>query len=105
VSLTERGDSESIERHPDFRLFACMNPPTDFGKKDLPPAIRSRFNELYVADIDDREDLEVIVCSFLDKSHSLKVPVDRIVELYVQARGLAKSRYDSHFSNHPNRPN
>jgi midasin len=42
LSLTERGDTEAIVRHPEFRLFACMNPPTDFGKKDLPPAIRYR---------------------------------------------------------------
>ncbi|CAH1798613.1 unnamed protein product, partial [Owenia fusiformis] len=31
--LLERGDTEPIERHPDFRLFACMNPATDVGKK------------------------------------------------------------------------
>lgn len=30
-------------RHEDFRLFACMNPATDVGKKDLPPGIRNRF--------------------------------------------------------------
>jgi len=42
VVLTERGDILPVERHPDFRLFACMNPPTDVGKKDLPDALRSR---------------------------------------------------------------
>lgn len=36
-------DTEPIERHPDFRLFACMNPATDVGKKDLPPGIRNRY--------------------------------------------------------------
>jgi len=30
-------------RHEDFRLFTCMNPATDVGKKDLPPGIRNRF--------------------------------------------------------------
>ena len=30
-------------RHPDFRLFACMNPATDVGKKDLSPGIRNRY--------------------------------------------------------------
>jgi len=29
-------------RHEDFRLFACMNPATDVGKKDLPPGVRNR---------------------------------------------------------------
>ena len=25
-----------VPRHPSFRVFAAMNPPTDFGKKELP---------------------------------------------------------------------
>jgi midasin (ATPase involved in ribosome maturation) len=43
VHLLERGDQKPIERHPDFRLFACMNPATDVGKKDLPAGLRNRF--------------------------------------------------------------
>ena len=31
-----------IEKHPDFRVFACMNPATDVGKKDLPVGLRNR---------------------------------------------------------------
>lgn len=27
--LTERGDVEAVTRHPNFRLFGCMNPPND----------------------------------------------------------------------------
>ena len=46
--LTESGSIERIEAHPDFRVFAAMNPATDVGKKDLPPGIRSRFTELFV---------------------------------------------------------
>ena len=37
LSLTESGDIEVIKPHENFRLFACMNPPTDVGKRDLPP--------------------------------------------------------------------
>ncbi len=29
--VTERGDASSIPRHPNFRLFAAMNPATDAG--------------------------------------------------------------------------
>ena len=36
-------DAEPIRRHEDFRLFACMNPATDVGKKDLPFGIRNRY--------------------------------------------------------------
>ena len=33
LSISERGDIEPIPRHPNFRVFACMNPPNDVGKK------------------------------------------------------------------------
>lgn len=28
--------------HPNFRLFACMNPATDAGKRRLPPSVRTK---------------------------------------------------------------
>ena len=34
--------TEPLVRHPDFRLFACMNPATDVGKRNLPLGIRNR---------------------------------------------------------------
>jgi len=33
VTITERGDTTEVPRHPDFRIFAAMNPATDSGKK------------------------------------------------------------------------
>ncbi|RMY02025.1 hypothetical protein D0868_08182 [Hortaea werneckii] len=64
--LTEAGNIERIEAHPDFRVFAAMNPATDVGKKDLPPGIRSRFTELYVESPDkDIKSLQSIVRSYL----------------------------------------
>ena len=53
VTLTEKGDSEALARHPDFRIFAAMNPSTDVGKKDLPSSLRSRFTEIYVDELID----------------------------------------------------
>eukprot|EP00965_Chrysotila_dentata_P175879 5805829-Pleurochrysis_carterae.AAC.3 len=50
-----------VPRHPEFRLFAAMNPPTDFGKKELPPGIRSRLSEMYVPPISSDEDLALVV--------------------------------------------
>jgi midasin len=52
-----------------------MNPPTDFGKKELPPAIRGRFSEIYVPDIEDREDLGIIVQRYLQVSAAQTFPV------------------------------
>ena len=36
VTLSEKGDSETVRRHPNFWIFAAMNPATDAGKKDPP---------------------------------------------------------------------
>ena len=36
IALVERGDSEPIPRHPDFRIFAAMNPATDAGALSYP---------------------------------------------------------------------
>ncbi|OAL28055.1 hypothetical protein AYO22_03082 [Fonsecaea multimorphosa] len=64
--LTEAGNIETIVAHPNFRVFAAMNPATDAGKKDLPPALRSRFTELYVPSGDsDLEDLTKIIRTYL----------------------------------------
>lgn len=53
IVLADRGDDEEIPRHPSFRIFACMNPSTDVGKRDLPAGIRSRFTELWVGGMDE----------------------------------------------------
>ncbi|ETN39269.1 uncharacterized protein HMPREF1541_05492 [Cyphellophora europaea CBS 101466] len=64
--LTEAGNVEKVVAHPNFKVFAAMNPATDAGKKDLPPALRSRFTELYVqSGDDDVDDLVKIIRSYL----------------------------------------
>ena len=71
IALTERGDIDQLERHPNFRIFAAMNPPTDVGKKDLPPSLRCRFTELFVDEVTEKSDLQVfdirifIICIFV----------------------------------------
>lgn len=66
ITLTEQGSLEPIPRHPDFRIFACMNPATDVGKKDLPTNIRSRFMEIDVQAPDtDRDTLLSIIEKYI----------------------------------------
>jgi len=36
-------DKQPIIRHKNFRLFGCMNPASDIGKRDIPIGIRNRF--------------------------------------------------------------
>jgi midasin len=62
IILLERGDTKPLKRHPNFRLFACMNPATDVGKRDLPLGLRSRFTEFWVEPQDAiRSDLILII--------------------------------------------
>lgn len=93
IVLTERGDLEPVTRHPDFRLFACMNPATDVGKKDLPSSLRSRFTELYAPSPDsDREALTAIVEQYIgQESMGDKSIVADVAQCYAQIRSLAQS--------------
>lgn len=92
--LTERGDVEPIKRHPDFRLFACMNPATDVGKKDLPPSLRTRFTELYVPPPDDdREALVSIVTQYIgDVAAGDKAAILDVAEMYMTLKRLSADK-------------
>lgn len=92
ITLTDRGDLEPIPRHPNFRMFACMNPATDVGKKDLPASLRSRFTELYVPSPDaDRDALTAIVEKYIGE-HTLgdRGAIMDVAECYAEIRQLAQ---------------
>jgi midasin len=88
--LTENGELTPIVRHSNFRLFAAMNPATDVGKRDLPPMLRTRFTEIYVQELSDDNDLEVVVQSYL--SGVEKPPISEIVSFYNRAKILSSSK-------------
>ena len=54
IILHQRGDHDYIDRHPSFRIFGCMNPSTDVGKKELNINLRNKFVEIWVSGLDDR---------------------------------------------------
>ena len=90
--LSERGDVTPIKRHPNFRIFAAMNPATDVGKKALAAAVRNRFSEFYVNELTDRSDLELIVRSALrDSVLNDERIAAKIVDFYLRARECAKT--------------
>ncbi|GAB1601935.1 midasin-like [Argonauta hians] len=89
VVLSERGDLEPVVRHSNFRLFACMNPATDVGKKALTPSIRNRFMEFYVDELNDIQDLKVLVNDYLSGLSLTPSQVDGLVNFYIQVRVLA----------------
>eukprot|EP00957_Ditylum_brightwellii_P020431 1540164-Ditylum_brightwellii.AAC.1 len=53
----EQGNSEALQQHPDFHLFAAINPVIDAGKKDILPSMRSHFIETYVDKLVDPVEL------------------------------------------------
>ena len=91
ICLAERGDVTNVPRHPNFRLFSCMNPATDVGKKDLPPGLRNRFSEFWVSEVDSREDLLLFVRTYL-ANVSAHPPVEEIVDFYQAMQKAAKEK-------------
>ncbi|OQR87196.1 midasin-like protein, partial [Achlya hypogyna] len=87
LSLTERGDVDVLKPHPNFRVFAAMNPPTDVGKKDLPPSLRNRFTQVYVDECVCPRDLTLLVTQ--QWKEMVGAPVAETVEFYLAARQMA----------------
>ena len=87
--LLEKGDVIPVDRHPDFRIFACMNPATDVGKKDLPAGIRNRFTELFVDELEAELDLMTLSAEYL-KGVNLPQTVHKgLVKFYLDVRAKA----------------
>lgn len=82
--LLERGDREPVKRHPDFRLFAAMNPATDVGKKMLPPGLRSRFTEFVVDEITSEHDLATLVGDYLRELNLTAAQVTQINQKFIK---------------------
>ncbi|XP_046422100.1 midasin [Neodiprion fabricii] len=86
LSLIERGDNEQVKRHSDFTLFACMNPATDVGKKELPVGLRNRFTELYVDELTEQFDLQLLVECYLKELLIPPSQQEAIVKFYLNVR-------------------
>lgn len=91
ILLSEKGDLQAIEPHPDFRLFSCMNPSTDVGKRDLPAGIRSRFTELYVQSPDSNiQDLHAIIHKYIGGlCHEDSKACPDVAHLYIATKNMA----------------
>ncbi|KAI1469192.1 uncharacterized protein F4812DRAFT_450474 [Daldinia caldariorum] len=64
--LAEKGIDDSFVKASDgFQFLATMNPGGDFGKKELSPALRNRFTEIWVSPLSANEDVLHIVSSKL----------------------------------------
>ncbi|KAI9841030.1 MAG: AAA ATPase midasin [Sclerophora amabilis] len=60
--LAEKGSTESLVTAADgFQFLATMNPGGDFGKRELSPALRNRFTEIWVPPVTESNDVLQIV--------------------------------------------
>lgn len=51
---------EKVTAHENFLVLATMNPGGDYGKKELSPALRNRFTEIWVPPVSDVDELRDI---------------------------------------------
>lgn len=91
IDLLEKGDKVPIERHPDFTLFACMNPATDVGKKDLPVGLRNRFTEFFIDELTERNDLMLLIGDYLYHMNLEGATLEAIFSFYSSIRKEAKT--------------
>lgn len=74
------GLSRTVVAQSAFQLFATMNPGGDFGKRELSPALRSRFTEIWVPPVKEMEDIDLVLKrSFSSLESSVSVS-DRMLE-------------------------
>ncbi|KAI0400957.1 hypothetical protein F4802DRAFT_619434 [Xylaria palmicola] len=70
ILLAEKGiDNSFVRADPGFQFLATMNPGGDFGKKELSPALRNRFTEIWVPPLSGNNDILHIVKSKLKQEY------------------------------------
>ncbi|KAJ6780716.1 hypothetical protein PWT90_02324 [Aphanocladium album] len=90
--LAEKGSNDSfVVSAPGFQFFATMNPGGDFGKKELSPALRNRFTEIWVPQLSGDDDINEIVATKLngDVKQATRVIIDFAVWFGATFRPMA----------------
>ncbi|KAI4269451.1 MAG: hypothetical protein L6R38_007465, partial [Xanthoria sp. 2 TBL-2021] len=71
VYLAEKGIDDALVAAVDgFQFLATMNPGGDYGKKELSPALRNRFTEIWVPHASDQDEMEEILNYKLGQLHA-----------------------------------
>ncbi|KAM7223879.1 hypothetical protein V8F06_000895 [Rhypophila decipiens] len=73
--LAEKGvDNSFVVASEGFQFLATMNPGGDFGKRELSPALRNRFTEIWVPALSEVDDVHQIVVSKLHQRFNILLP-------------------------------
>ncbi|OAF71458.1 hypothetical protein A3Q56_00777 [Intoshia linei] len=84
--------NDNYSRNENFRIFACMNPSTDVGKKDLPENVRQRFTEFYISSNISTSDLDILISFYLKNLQSIsRDHINKIVKLYQKLLEMSQS--------------
>lgn len=110
ILLAEKGgvDGEIVDQASDFvikanasfQFLATMNPGGDFGKKELSPALRNRFTEIWCTAISSEEDLIRIAYNSLclgfglDKNAVIPEIVDKLAKILINVVTVLKEAVD-----------
>ncbi len=66
IFLMKNNQINEYKKIKNFRIFGSMNPEFNIGKKKLPFEIRNLFNELFINEIDDINDIKNFVKNYLN---------------------------------------
>ena len=58
VQDCSRGSGVTFKAHPNFFLIGTMNPSSDHGKRELSPALKNRFTEVWVTSVLDQSNFQ-----------------------------------------------
>ncbi|KAL7560158.1 hypothetical protein ACA910_013168 [Epithemia clementina (nom. ined.)] len=85
VSSDGGGDETYVTALDGYQLFATMNPGGDFGKRELSPALRSRFTEIWVPPVADMADIGLVLKQSLEGSaldHQAASEITKVILQY-----------------------
>jgi midasin (ATPase involved in ribosome maturation) len=87
--LAEKGavngtENAVIKAEANFHLFATMNPGGDFGKRELSPALRNRFTEIWVPPIEDWSDVDMVLSRALPSALVDRLQLKDSMMKYIQ---------------------
>ncbi|OAA32899.1 Midasin [Moelleriella libera RCEF 2490] len=94
--LAEKGvDNSFIVGAEGFQFFATMNPGGDFGKRELSPALRNRFTEIWVPPLSESEDIyDIVQAKLEDGSKHLADAMVKFAHWFAQTfRSMASSSF------------
>ena len=89
ITLAERGSeaaggcgAELVVAAASWRLLATMNPGGDFGKRELSPALRNRFTEIWVPALTARDELRLLLAPRLAHDVALQPLADVLADFW-----------------------